>query len=643
MVPRTTGLLVLFAVVSAGSAGLLCAAQQAQPVAPVRYHFGDDPSGGARWADPGLDESAWRVAQNGRWPVPPPGPAGGFEWTRVRVPAPKDACGPLAIRVSDLYPSWIAFELFVNGQRVARQGSFPPDAEPVVAPAGSVFELPAGLVQPGTAAEVSYRVWFQASSWWRWPTRALRSTRFEIGESRNLRLANHADHLAALLALGPHLAIYTFMAALGIGLFTFWRWAGGRELLLCSGFLVSLALPFIHGDIDSVGINPLPWRLDGILFIALTIPNMALTVEFIWAIHSLRARALKRILQASLVIVNACELYMDLTTSSSAYHLWIFGAQWVGVQVFSLIAIGVNLRPLFTRGKNWLSGIALAIFSMEVMLQSSGISMDRRIGHFYVSLYDLGSLASAMVLFTMLGQRGWQAWRARDELRVEFEAAREVQERLVTPARDVPGFRIESVYVPAKQVGGDFFRVLPEEGGGVLVVVGDVSGKGLKAAMTVSAIMGALRGCDAREPAAILDYLNRVLYGQVGGFVTCCVALITRDGAMTIANAGNPAPYCNGEEMAVEAGLPLGMVADGRYVETRTKIAPGDRLTFVSDGVVEATNPQGELYGFERTQAVSRQPAQAIAEAATQFGQEDDITVLCVTPTGVPAPARAPA
>ena len=94
-----------------------------------------------------------------------------------------------------------------------------------------------------------------------------------------------------------------------------------------------------------------------------------------------------------------------------------------------------------------------------------------------------------------------------------------------------------------------------------------------------------------------------------------------------------PAPYRNGEEMAVEPGLPLGLLAEATYAETRYRLAPEDKLTFVSDGVIEATNPQGELYGFVRTQAISNQPANAIAEAATQFGQEDDITVLSVTRT----------
>jgi serine phosphatase RsbU (regulator of sigma subunit) len=159
--------------------------------------------------------------------------------------------------------------------------------------------------------------------------------------------------------------------------------------------------------------------------------------------------------------------------------------------------------------------------------------------------------------------------------------------------------------------------------------------------MTVSAIIGALRTMPVLSPARILAALNRGLVGQVSGFVTCCVALVSSDGTMTLANAGNPAPYRNGEEMAVEPGLPLGLLAEVSYAETQCQIAPGDRLTFVSDGVLEATNAQGELYGFERTQAISTESAENVAQAARAFGQNDDITVLCVTRTAGLNPALA--
>jgi serine phosphatase RsbU (regulator of sigma subunit) len=281
------------------------------------------------------------------------------------------------------------------------------------------------------------------------------------------------------------------------------------------------------------------------------------------------------------------------------------------------------------RRRNQLIAVAIIAYATAAFLLPVGVlPVGVMVGPFYEHTLGLAFFLFAIALFLLLSQRAWRAWRARDELRVEFEAAREVQERLVASAVDVPGFRIQSAYLPAKHVGGDFFRVVPESDGGVLVVVGDVSGKGLRAAMTVSAIIGALRTMPVLPPARILAALNRGLVGQLqGGFVTCCVARIGEDGAITIANAGQIAPYLNGAELEVPAGLPLG-VEPIEYEELHLQVSAGHSLTFVSDGVVEARNAAGELFGFERTRAISGQSANQIANAAKLFGQEDDITVL---------------
>jgi serine phosphatase RsbU (regulator of sigma subunit) len=128
----------------------------------------------------------------------------------------------------------------------------------------------------------------------------------------------------------------------------------------------------------------------------------------------------------------------------------------------------------------------------------------------------------------------------------------------------------------------------------------------------------------------VLQYLNNVLRGQTGGFATCCVALIGASGEVAIANAGHLAPYCKGEELPVDSGLPLGIVEGASWTETMHSFGGSERLTFVSDGVVEARSATGELYGFERTRAVSTRGAEEIASEARAFGQDDDITVLTV-------------
>jgi serine phosphatase RsbU (regulator of sigma subunit) len=109
--------------------------------------------------------------------------------------------------------------------------------------------------------------------------------------------------------------------------------------------------------------------------------------------------------------------------------------------------------------------------------------------------------------------------------------------------------------------------------------------------------------------------------------------MVQPSGKLTVANAGHPNPYLNGVEIQTEANLPLGLDAGIRYSEATFELEHDQLCTLVTDGVIEAMSSSGELYGFQRTQAVSSQPAHAIAEAARQFGQQDDITVLSVTRT----------
>ncbi|HEX8712979.1 MAG TPA: PP2C family protein-serine/threonine phosphatase, partial [Terracidiphilus sp.] len=293
---------------------------------------------------------------------------------------------------------------------------------------------------------------------------------------------------------------------------------------------------------------------------------------------------------------------------------------------------------LLTFGYSLVDSLAAVTFQFGWQKKESSVNLELLHSPYPVGLKVtvFTIFAAAMMLFLI--RRFSLARREEERLSGELAAARGMQSLLV-PAANVatPGFHLESIYLPASEVGGDFFQVLPGKDGSLLIVVGDVSGKGLKAAMTVSAIVGALRGCTFCAPAEVLAYLNGILHGQIGGFVTCTAALITEDGAMIVANAGHLAPYKNGEEMSVPSGIPLGMLAEASYEETKFELAPADHLTFVSDGVVEARNAKGELLGFERVAALTNQPAAAIAEAAERWGQEDDITVvsLALAPAGV--------
>ena len=126
----------------------------------------------------------------------------------------------------------------------------------------------------------------------------------------------------------------------------------------------------------------------------------------------------------------------------------------------------------------------------------------------------------------------------------------------------------------------------------MLLVVGDVSGKGLGAAMTVAAIAGALDNEFSRRPGEVLEHLNRALLLRKGeGFVTCCAAFLEPTGSLTIANAGHLAPYAGGRELPIETDLPLGLAAEVSYTDKRLAIATHDALTFVSDGLSKRKTP----------------------------------------------------
>ena len=147
-----------------------------------------------------------------------------------------------------------------------------------------------------------------------------------------------------------------------------------------------------------------------------------------------------------------------------------------------------------------------------------------------------------------------------------------------------------------------------------------------------------------RSPAAILAGLNRRLLGRTqDGFATCLVLRLDAGGTATLANAGHLSPFRDGVEWDVPASsLPLGLTADAEYGEVRTRLAEGETLTLITDGVLEARNGEGELYGFERVAALmrGRPSAEQVAEAACSFGQEDDISVLSVTREVTREPSR---
>jgi hypothetical protein len=331
-----------------------------------------------------------------------------------------------------------------------------------------------------------------------------------------------------------------------------------------------------------------------------------------------------------------------------AEHIEAFRIHWL--ELISLTArIGEFTAPFFAfwpygrldRRMRLIAGLCMAwgvsmIIFFAVLLASSDVAglphFRQEWGRAVANMEAFSTLAVIVALLALLFREQQQTAEDRAMLAGEMQAAREIQ-RMLAPGivKTAPGAMIHVAFHPMRDVGGDFFLcpVLPD--GRQRVLLGDVSGKGSAAAMTAALLLGGAQARDTDTPGNLLAHLNCVLReSRVGGFATCVCADLAPNGTLTVANAGHLAPYRGGEEVPVAASLPLGL-SDATYEESLLELAPGETLTFLSDGVVESRDSDGELFGFERTRAISSRSAEEVAAEAQRFGQEDDNTVLTLT------------
>jgi hypothetical protein len=262
---------------------------------------------------------------------------------------------------------------------------------------------------------------------------------------------------------------------------------------------------------------------------------------------------------------------------------------------------------------------------------------------FAIHLGSLSSILSLMIITVMLLRRFVASQRAKEVWKLEIEQARHVQQVLIPDKLpELAELHIDSEYRPMREVGGDFFQIVPKgKDGSSLIVFGDVTGKGLQAGMLVALIVGAIRSSAQHDnnPQRILEALNEQLCERESSSATCMVLRFLPDGTVELANAGQLPPYLNGTEMQIEGALPLGILPGMDFPVTSFCLEPGDSLLMMSDGVVEAQNERGELFGFERIEQMLRKPTTAaeIATAAQKFGQSDDILVMRVERNAAPA------
>jgi phosphoserine phosphatase RsbU/P len=640
------GLAMGVALVVCGGAGAqaIDATRTGKPVnlstATWRFAVGDDP----RWADPAFDDSQWKPITLAKtfkeqgYPVP-----GGFFWLRLHVRLTPGATEQ-AIALNQG-----SYQVFVNGRPVGQQGGLP-DHPSLHNNIEQVFSIPAVDLGEEPAA-IAIREWFSPVP----GVNEMSDPGVQIGDQGVLEVDRRSNLDVALFARSADNLVSIVSLIIGLWALAHFRaqpehreylWLGAMGLLS-----EALRLVQIVAAVSPVSL----WAVFG-------------AVNFLGGVY-----------MAAFVLFICYFLHVRVDWAIRSYC-----ASFLLVALLNVERLRGWIPPVFSVLGFTISGISIAIFAPLLAFRQYRKG-DREAGTLLMALTFLGSMAFAEVVVILLNllhlrssadalipdlhlgpisfapetlswlffnlaigeimlRRSISIAEQQQRTGAELEAARSVQTFLLGCDAPAPGYSVDSAYLPAQAVGGDFFQTIAGCDGSLLAVIGDVAGKGLQAAMRVSMLIGAVRLSPQDSPAQLLAKLNGVLL-QDGrsGFTTCLAARFRADGTVTIANAGHLSPYINGRELEVDGGLPLGVTAEIDYSERGFPFVAGDRMLLLSDGVVEARNARGELFGFERMadSAAGVTGAGALAETARAFGQEDDITVLLLQRASAPASTAA--
>jgi hypothetical protein len=623
-----------------------------------QFHLGDDQA----WTDPALDDSGWeQIHVDAPWGSQSHPSYTGFAWYRRRIEIDDSNSAGTKKLALLIPPVQDAYEAYWNGQKLGTYGILPPNANWWIVGHVEVYPL------PSTTGVLALRVWKAplssvdpAESGGLTATPLLGDAEVLTAQAKSIAYENDERRM-------PNFLIGAVTSVLGVLSFLLYLRDRKQALYLW------LALYLVAGGLGELQ------RLSAFRF-GITFHTYQLITQLlsssrdisIWLIllslfgmaQERRWRRATGWIIATYFAAQVIDIITIFLWERGGVLPWIDGITTAVYSVTPLYVFVIIVFGLMRRNRLSLWPLIVAVslnglFSVILNLAGQGIrfthwtlindfaSLGFRLGGYF---FDMGFVLSTLLFLALIFTIAREQFLERErQARIELEvkSAREVQQILVpeeTPA--IPGLSIASVYRPAEEVGGDFFQVIATADGAALIALGDVSGKGLKAAMTVSLIVGALRTMTdyTQSPAAILQGLNRRLLGRTdGGFATCVIARIDPSGATTLANAGHLAPYREGKELPVNGSLPLGLAADAVYDELVFLLHEGETLTFYTDGILEARNPAGELYGFDRVTALvgSDRTIEQMVEEACNFGQQDDITVFRVTRLAQSAPATA--
>jgi serine phosphatase RsbU (regulator of sigma subunit) len=317
---------------------------------------------------------------------------------------------------------------------------------------------------------------------------------------------------------------------------------------------------------------------------------------------------------------------------SLATGVYLGGAVLIGLVLLRQVLTIVENTRLYNR----LQGTYLEVEKKEEEVRQLNKDLEKRVAE------RTEQLESAMA-------KQQQEARERQRIEQELRIARLIQQTLLPKSPPgLPGYDVAAYYQPAREVGGDFYDFFELEDGRVGLVVGDATGHGVPAALMMANTQSVLRAVAQRggsEPGRILAEVNEVLLAYIppSMFVTCFYAILDpKSGTLRYANAGHDLPYlwhgCDCEELRAR-GMPLGLMPGMSYEEKEMVLDTGEGVLFYSDGLVEAHNPEGEMFGFPRLRALIAQHAEERSLrdflmkelhsfTGEEWEQEDDITLL---------------
>jgi len=621
---------------------------------------GDDPS----YARADFDDSQWTpvdpsLSLKSYFPTNHPS----VMWYRLHVKVAPGQTG-LALEEFNLCG---AFEIYVNGEKLFENGGVTP-YRPYAFAARIVKQIPDSAIATGSIV-IAMRMYISGSEW---------VSSFPGFYPYNLVIGDETalgDHVW-LKTIGDNLLNWFYeFAGLGLGIIALALFAAQRRQREYLWIFLLFAETALHAPLEFYLLfHNLPaWiaYVNGVFDLAGLFFIIAIFLAFL-------RMPLNRWMQGLLVLAAVGIFWNAAQTANGSGSA--LGVLLSSVAQLSLIAgvipilvivhwrrgnheAGILLVPAIVASLATYLELGIFIVGTIPGLGPAAYHFQRSIfnwavGPFTMNVGPVDGCLFALSLAVILVLRSARIAQQQAQLETELAAAREVQQIILPEMiESIPGFTIESAYEPAQQVGGDFFQILSAPEGSLLLVIGDVAGKGLPAAMLVSVLVGAIRGVAeyTSDPAELLANLNQRLIGRVSGSLsTALVARIFPDGTVALANAGHLPPYLDGREVEVPGALPLGAKSAVQYDTSRFQMPRGSRLTFYSDGIVEAQNAKGELFGFERSREISMEPVAAIVEAAREFGQRDDVTVIAITrdaaaareasparEIGIPAPALA--